>query len=205
MAIVKVEREIGGRTLSIETGRIAKQAHGSALVQYGDTVVLVTAVRAKPREGIDFFPLTVEYREMTYAAGRIPGGFFKREGRPSAKETLTMRMTDRPLRPLFPDGFRDEVQVISLVLSADQENDPDLLSLIGASAALSLSPIPWEGPLGAVRIGLVDGQLVVNPIHAQRDAGDMDLTVAGLDDMINMIEGSAKESPDEKPRGKVWD
>jgi polyribonucleotide nucleotidyltransferase len=198
MAIVKVEREIGGRTLSIETGRIAKQAHGSALVQYGDTVVLVTAVRAKPREGIDFFPLTVEYREMTYAAGRIPGGFFKREGRPSAKETLTMRMTDRPLRPLFPDGFRDEVQVISLVLSADQENDPDLLSLIGASAALSVSPIPWDGPLGAVRVGLKDGQFLLNPTHTERQACEMEMIVAGLEGMINMMEVSAKEVPDDK-------
>ncbi|MCX7041063.1 MAG: polyribonucleotide nucleotidyltransferase, partial [Spirochaetes bacterium] len=138
MEAVRVERQIAGRTLSIETGRIARQAHGSVLVRYADTAVLVTAVRAKPREGIDFFPLTVEYREMTYAAGKIPGGFFKREGRPSGKETLTCRLIDRPIRPLFPDGYKDEVQVIAIVLSADQENDPDMLGVIGASAALSL-------------------------------------------------------------------
>jgi polyribonucleotide nucleotidyltransferase len=198
MAVAKVEREIAGRTLTIETGKVAKQAHGSAMVRYGDTVVLVTAVRTQPREGIDFFPLTVEYREMTYAAGKIPGGFFKREGRPSTKETLTCRMIDRPIRPLFPEGYRDEVQVISLVLSADQDNDPDLLSVIGASAALALSPIPWGGPLGAVRLGLVDGQIVINPTHAQRDAAAMDMIVAGLDGEVNMIEVGAKEVPDEK-------
>jgi len=198
MAVAKVEREIAGRTLTIETGKVAKQAHGSAMVRYGDTVVLVTAVRTQPREGIDFFPLTVEYREMTYAAGKIPGGFFKREGRPSTKETLTCRMIDRPIRPLFPEGYRDEVQVISLVLSADQDNDPDLLSVIGASAALALSPIPWGGPLGAVRLGLVDGQIIINPTHAQRDAATMDMIVAGLDDQVNMIEVGAKEVPDEK-------
>jgi len=198
MAVAKVEREIAGRTLTIETGKVAKQAHGSAMVRYGDTVVLVTAVRTRPREGIDFFPLTVEYREMTYAAGKIPGGFFKREGRPSTKETLTCRMIDRPIRPLFPEGYRDEVQVISLVLSADQDNDPDLLSLIGASAALALSPIPWGGPLGAVRLGLVDGQIIINPTHAQRDAAAMDMIVAGLDGEVNMIEVGAKEVPDEK-------
>jgi len=198
MAVVKVKREIAGRTLTIETGQVAKQAHGSAMVRYGDTVVLVTAVRTKPREGIDFFPLTVEYREMTYAAEKIPGGFFKREGRPSTKETLTCRMIDRPIRPLFPEGYRDEVQVISLVLSADQDNDPDLLSVIGASAALALSPIPWGGPLGAVRLGLVDGQILINPTHAQRDAAAMDMIVAGLDDQVNMIEVGAKEVPDAK-------
>jgi polyribonucleotide nucleotidyltransferase len=198
MAVVKVEREIGGRTLSIETGRIAKQAHGSALVRYGDTVVLVTAVRDKPREGIDFFPLTVEYREMTYAAGKIPGGFFKREGRPSTKETLTCRMVDRPVRPLFPEGYRDEVQIIALVLSADQDNDPDILSVIGASAALSLSPIPWQGPLGAVRIGLKDGLLILNPTHAQRETGEMDLVVVGVDGLVNMMVLTAKEVPDER-------
>ena len=196
MAVVKVEREIGGRTLSIETGRIAKQAHGAALVRYGDTVVLVTACQTKPREGIDFFPLTVEYREMTYAAGKIPGGFFKREGRPSTKETLTCRMIDRPLRPLFPEGFMDEVQIIALVLSADQDNDPDILSIIGASAALSLSPIPWEGPLGAVRVGLQDGQFILNPTHDQREAGTMDMIVAGLDKMINMVEVGGQQVPD---------
>jgi polyribonucleotide nucleotidyltransferase len=198
MAAVRVEREIGGRTLSIETGRIAKQAHGSALVRYADTVIIATAVRAKPREGITWFPLTVEYREMTYAAGKIPGGFFKREGRPSMKEVLTCRLVDRPIRPLFPEGYKDEIQVIVEVLSADQENDPDVLAIIGASAALALSPIPWEGPVGAVRIGLVDGQLIVNPTHAQRDTGQMEMVVSGLDGMINMIEVGAREVPEEK-------
>ena len=203
MAVVTVEREIGGRVLSIETGRVAKQAHGSALVRYGDTVVLVTATRAEPREGINFFPLTVEYREMTYAAGKIPGGFFKREGRPSLKETLTCRMIDRPLRPLFPEGYRDEVQVIALVLSADQANDPDLLSMIGASAALGLSPIPWNGPLGAVRVGLKDGQFILNPTHTERETGEMDMTVSGLEDLINMIEVGAKEVPEDKIVGAL--
>ena len=198
MALVKVERELGGRTLSIETGRIAKQAHGAALVRYGDTVILATAVRTTPRAGIDFFPLTVEYREMTYAAGKIPGGFFKREGRPSTKETLTMRMIDRPVRPLFPDGFMDEVQIVTMVLSADQDNDADMLAIIGASAALGLSPIPWDGPLAAVRVGLVDGQFIVNPTHAQREAGAMEILAAGPDGLINMIEVAAQSVPDAK-------
>ena len=198
MAVVRVEREIAGRTLSIETGKMAKQAHGSVVVQYGDTVVLVTATRAKPREGIDFFPLTVEYRELTYAAGKIPGGFFKREGRPSAKETLTCRMIDRPVRPLFPEGYRDEVQIVALVLSADQQNDPDLLAMIGASAALCLSPIPWDGPMGAMRVGLVSDELVLNPTQDQRNTSPMDLTVAGLGSLINMIETGAREVSEEK-------
>jgi polyribonucleotide nucleotidyltransferase len=198
MEAVRVERQIGGRTLSIETGKIARQAHGSALVRYADTVIIATAVRAKPREGITWFPLTVEYREMTYAAGKIPGGFFKREGRPSTKEVLTCRMVDRPIRPLFPEGYKDEIQVIVEVLSADQENDPDVLAIIGASAALALSPIPWEGPVAAVRIGLAAGELIVNPTHAQRDTGQMEMVVSGLDGMINMIEVGAREVPEEK-------
>ena len=198
MTMASVERELGGRTLRIETGKMAKQAHGSAVVQYGDTVVLVTATRAEPREGIDFFPLMVEYREMTYAAGKIPGGFFKREGRPSAKETLTCRMIDRPVRPLFPEGYRDEVQIVSLVLSADQENDPDILSMIGASAALSLSPIPWDGPLGAARIGLDGDDFILMPTHSQRDQCTLDLAVAGHADTINMIEVGASEVSEEK-------
>jgi len=198
MEHVVVERELGGRTLRIETGQMARQAHGSVRVQYGDTVVLVTATRADPREGIDFFPLTVEYREMTYAAGKIPGGFFKREGRPSTKETLTCRMIDRPLRPLFPEGYRDEVQVVSLVLSADQENDPDILSMIGASAALCLSPIPWDGPIGAVRLALDGDDFVLMPTHSQREASSLDIAVAGHRGSINMIEVGASEAPEEK-------
>jgi len=158
----------------------------------------VTATRADPREGISFFPLTVEYRELTYAAGKIPGGFFKREGRPSAKETLTCRMIDRPVRPLFPEGYRDEVQIVALVLSADQQNDPDLLAMIGASAALCLSPIPWDGPMGAMRVGLVSDELVLNPTQDQRNTSPMDLTVAGFGDLINMIETGAREVSEEK-------
>ena len=198
MTGTRVERELGGRTLSIETGKMAKQAHGSAVVRYGDTVVLVTATRAEPREGIDFFPLMVEYREMTYAAGKIPGGFFKREGRPSAKETLTCRMVDRPVRPLFPEGYRDEIQIVALVLSADQENDPDILSMIGASAALCLSPIPWDGPIGACRIGLDGDDFILMPTHSQRDGGTLDLAVSGHQDTINMIEVEGAEVPEEK-------
>jgi len=198
MAMVRTEREIAGRTLVIETGRMAKQAGGSALVRYGDTVVLVTATSAAPREGLDYFPLTVEYREYTYAAGKIPGGFFKREGRPSTKETLTCRMIDRPIRPLFPDGYNDEVQVVALVLSADQENDPDLLAMIGASASLSLSPIPWDGLLGAARVARVDGEFVLNPTHTQREKATLELIVAGCDDRINMMEFEGAEVPEDE-------
>ncbi len=198
MAIVRVEREIAGRTLSLETGRLARQAHASVLVQYADTVVLVTATTAPPRPGLGFFPLSVEYREYTYAAGKIPGGFFKREGRPSTKETLTCRMIDRPLRPLFPAGFMDEVQVVASVLSADQENDPDLLAMIGASAALSISPIPWDGPIAPVRIGMADGELLVNPTHSVRETAEMDLILSCIGDDINMLELEGKEIPEEK-------
>src|SRR2546426_1791432 len=153
----RIEVDLGERKLKIETGRLAKQADGAAVVQYGDTVVLVTACFAKePKEGIDFFPLTVDYRENTYAAGKIPGGFFKREGRPNEKETLTSRMIDRPIRPLFPKGWRCETQVVALVLSADLENDPDILAVTGASAALTLSDIPFESSAAAVRVGLND-------------------------------------------------
>ncbi len=192
----RVEREIGGRTLSIETGKLAKQADGAVLVRYGDTVVLVTVVRAAPRVGIDFFPLTVDYREKTYAAGKFPGGFYKREGRPTTKETLTMRLIDRPIRPLFPAGFMDEVQIQAMVLSADQENDPDILAMIGASACLMISSLPFEGPTFAVRIGRVDGKLVVMPTHAEVEVGDMDVVAAGHMDAINMIEVGANEVPE---------
>jgi len=162
----KVERQIAGKMLSIETGKIAKQASAAVVVRYGDTMVLSTAVSAQPREGIDFFPLTVDYREKTSAAGKFPGGFIKREGRPTTKEILTMRMIDRPIRPLFPKGFRDEVQLQSMVLSADQENDPDILAMIGASAALTISDIPFEGPIASVRVGYVEGNYVLNPTHS---------------------------------------
>ncbi len=194
---VQKTTQIGGRTLSIETGRIAKQASGAALVQYGETVVLVSA-QAAPNDdpGKDFIPLTVEYREKFYAAGKIPGGFFKREARPSEKETLSARAIDRPIRPLLPKGWTRETQVIATVLSADGENDSDMLALIGASAALGLSDIPFKGPVGAVRMARVDGELVVNPTFAEREDSDLELLVAGTRDAIVMVEGGAHEVPE---------
>jgi polyribonucleotide nucleotidyltransferase len=190
----KLQINLAGRPFSIETGKVARQANGSVLVQYGETVVLVTAVIAdKKREGLDFVPLTVNYLEMTYAAGRIPGGFFKREGRPSDHETLISRFIDRPLRPLFPKGFQNEVQIISTVLSADQDNDPSILGMIGASAALSLSNIPFDGPIAGAKVGRIDGEYVLNPTHDESEMSDIDLFVAGSEDAIIMVEGSAKE------------
>ena len=190
----RVEREIGGRTLSIETGKIARQADGAVVVQYGDTVVLVAVVTAPPRfDDIDFFPLSVEYREKQSAAGKFPGGFIKREGRPSTKEILTARQIDRPIRPLFPDGYFQEVQIIANVLSADLENDPDILAMIGASAALTISKIPFMGPTGACRLGRVNGEFVINPTHKQVAESDLSLLLGGRRDAINMIEVGAKE------------
>ena len=192
--IQNLQIDFGGRPFSIETGKVARQANGSVLVQYGETVVLVTAVTAdKKREGLDFVPLTVNYQEMTYAAGRIPGGFFKREGRPSDHETLISRFIDRPLRPLFPKGFQNEVQIISTVLSADQDNDPSILGMIGASAALSLSNIPFDGPIAGAKVGRIDGEYVLNPTHDESEMSDIDLFVAGSEEAIIMVEGSAKE------------
>jgi len=194
----RVEKEIGGRTLSIETGKIAKQADGAVLVRYGDTIVLVAAVTAPPRfEDIDFFPLSVDYREKHSAAGKFPGGFIKREGRPSTKEILTARMIDRPIRPLFPEGYFQEVQIIASVLSADNENDPDILAMIGASAALTLSKIPFMGPTGSCRLGRVNGEFVINPTHKQLAEGDMNLLLGGRKEAINMIEIAADELPEE--------
>jgi len=188
------EVQIGQSTLRFETGKLARQADGSVLVRYGDSVVLVSACRAaSPREGIDFLPLTVDYREYTYASGRIPGGFFKREGKPTEKEVLTSRVIDRPIRPLFPSGWRYESQVIALVMSADQENDTDVLAITGASAALALSDIPFEKTIAGVRIGLVDGTFVVNPTFQQRKESKLDLAVAGTKDGIVMVEAGAKE------------
>jgi polyribonucleotide nucleotidyltransferase len=185
---------LGSRTVSIETGKLAKQAGGSVIVRSGDSVVLVTACRASsPREGIDFLPLTVDYREYTYASGRIPGGFFKREGKPAEKEVLTCRCIDRPIRPLFPDGWRYETQIIALVLSADQANDTDVLAITGASAALSLSEIPFERTIAAVRVGLVDGQYIVNPTFKERKESQLDLVVAGSKDGLVMVEAGARE------------
>ncbi len=192
-----VEREISGRTLRIETGRLAKQAAGAALVSYGQTVVFAAVVVGPPREGGDFFPLTVDYREKTYAAGKFPGGFFKRESRPTAKEILTMRMIDRPIRPMFPTGFRDEVLIQAMVLAADQENDPDILAMIGASAALSVSQLPFEGPSAACRMGYVDGRFVINPTLNELEQSDFDMVVAGHRDAVNMIEVGAREVSEE--------
>ncbi len=186
--------EIGGSKLSLECGKVARQADGAVQVRYGDTVVLVTACAArKAREGVDFIPLTVDYRENTYAAGKIPGGFFKREGRPNEKETLTSRLIDRPLRPLFPAGWDCETQVIALVLSYDQENDPDILAVTGASTALYLSDIPFTTPIGAVRIGLIDGEFVVNPTEEQQKVSRLDLIVAGTKSDVVMVEAGAQE------------
>ena len=197
--VQKLQVDFGGRPFSIETGKVAKQANGSALVQYGETVVLVTAVTSNTRrDGIDFVPLTVNYQEMTYAAGRIPGGFFKREGRPSDRETLISRFIDRPLRPLFPKGFQNETQIIATVLSADMDNDPSILGMIGASAALTLSGTPFAGPIAGAKVGRIDGEYVLNPTHEELDLSDIDLFVAGSEDAIIMVEGSAKEVREEE-------
>ncbi|MBU1006560.1 MAG: polyribonucleotide nucleotidyltransferase, partial [Candidatus Omnitrophica bacterium] len=177
---MKVEKKIGSENITIETGKMAKQANGSVLIQCGGTVVLATAVCSKkPRAGIDFFPLTVEYQEKTYAAGRIPGGYFKREGRPTEKEILTARLTDRPIRPLFPEGFMNDVQIFTIVLSSDGKNDPDILSIIGASSALTISDIPFAGPVGAVRIGLIDDKFVVNPTYQEMENSVLNLVAVG--------------------------
>jgi polyribonucleotide nucleotidyltransferase len=190
----KITAQLGTTLIHIETGKLAKQADGSVTVQLGETIVIVAAVAAtKPKPGQDFFPLTVDYREKAAAAGRFPGGYFKREGRPTEKEILTSRLIDRPIRPLFPKGWYNEVQVQSILLSADGENDPDILSLIGASAALMVSDIPWDGPLGAVRIGRVKGQFLANPTHSQMKESDLDLVYVGNSTDIVMYEGSAKE------------
>lgn len=183
----------GGRALTLETGQLAKQANGAVLARYGESVVLVTAVVAKkPREGIDFFPLSVDYQERTYAAGKIPGGFFKREGRPSEREILTSRFIDRPLRPLFPKNFFNDVQIIATVLSVDDENDPDVVAISAASAALEISDIPFSGPIAGVRVGRIDGELVVNPTISSVKESEFDIVVAGSRDAVVMVEGSAK-------------
>ena len=199
MTYCKVERLIGKRTLSIEFGKIAKQADGAALVQYGETVVLAAAVSAPDEsENADFFPLTVDYREKTYAAGKFPGGFFKREGRPTLKEILTMRLIDRPLRPLFPETYLKEVQIMSMVLSADKENDPDILAMIAASAALSVSSIPFNGPTGSVRVGQINGEFIINPTHTELAQSNIDIVVSGTEDEITMVEASSKEVTEER-------
>ena len=195
--IHRVEIDWGGRKLTLETGRIARQADAAVYAQYGETSVLATVVAAKaPKPGVDFFPLTVNYQEKTYAAGKIPGGFFKREGRPSEKETLTSRLIDRPIRPLFVEGFKNETQVVITVLSHDMENDPDILSLVASSAALTLSGVPFLGPIGAARVGLIGGELVLNPLLDEMANSDLDLVIAGTHDAVMMVELEAKELPE---------
>jgi polyribonucleotide nucleotidyltransferase len=192
-----VETQLGEQTLQLETGKLAKQAHGAVVVTYGETSALVAAVEGDPIEGRDFFPLVVDYREKVYAAGKFPGGFIKREGRPTTKEILTSRLIDRPIRPLFPAGYLNEVQIMASTLSADRENDPDILSMIGGSAALHVSPIPFLHPTGSVRVGRIDGEWVVMPTHSQLEQSDLDLIVAGTRTAITMIEGFAREMPEE--------
>src|SRR5271155_3538345 len=190
----RVSKIIGPSDLTIETGKLAKLADGSVTVRSGETIILVAAVSATSvKAGQDFFPLTVDYREKAAAVGKFPGGYFKREGRPSEKEILTCRMTDRPIRPLFPKGWYNEVQVQTVLLSADGENDPDILSTNGASAALAVSDIPWAGPLGAVRVGRIGGKFVANPTHAEMTDSDLDLVYVGNDKDIVMYEGAADE------------
>jgi polyribonucleotide nucleotidyltransferase len=194
-----VQIDIHGLPFSIETGKVAKQADGAVVVRFGASMVLATVVGAKSaREGQDFFPLTVEYRERAYAGGRIPGGYFKREGAPVKKEILTCRLIDRPIRPLFPEGFRNEIQVICLVISGDPQHDPDVLAMNGASAALAISGIPFSGPVGAVRVGLVDGQFIANPTTAEQEASQIELIVAGTEDAVLMVEAGAKEVSEDK-------
>src|SRR5947199_1844056 len=193
MQAVQIQREIGGRTLTISTGTYAKLADGSVTVQYGDSVVFGAVVRANPREGIDFFPLQVDYRERRAAAGKFPGGFMKREGRPTTKEILTARLIDRPLRPLFPKGFMDEVQVHLNVLAFDGENDPDIHSGIAASAAIAISDIPFITPIPHVRVGRIEGKLVLIPTVEQLEYSDFDLVVAGTKHFVNMIELGGRE------------
>ena len=189
----KVEVEVGGKTLTIESGKLAKQANGAALVTYGETVVLVTATAAKEaREGQDFFPLTVEYQERFYAVGKIPGSFFRREiGRPTEKEVLTCRFIDRPLRPLFAEGYLNETQIIATVMSMDRQNESDVLAIVGASAALEVSNIPFLGPIAGVRVGMIDGEYVLNPTCDQLKNSKLDLIVAGSRKAVVMVEGGA--------------
>ena len=193
-----IERKFAGRTLNLETGRMARQADGAVLVQFGETVILATVVAETKRSNLPFFPLTVEYREKSYAAGKIPGGFFKREGRPGEKETLSARQIDRSIRPLFPDGFKNETQIVITILSADQENDADVLGLLGASAALNLSSVPFPYPVAAVRVARLDGEWVLNPTFQQLEFSDVDLIVSGSEDSIVMVEGGALEIGEEE-------
>src|SRR3954453_11856484 len=195
---LKESIKLGDRELTVETGRVAKQADGSVVIRYGDTMLLVAAVSApSPREGIDFFPLTVEYREANYAAGRIPGNYFRREGRPNEKEVLTSRMIDRPCRPLFTEGYRNETQVIASVVSADPDNNPDVIAITGASCALYLSDIPFLNPIAGVRIGLIEGRYIVNPTYDEVRESRLNLVVAGTEEAIVMVEAGASEVSEE--------
>ncbi|MEX2356166.1 MAG: polyribonucleotide nucleotidyltransferase, partial [Thermaerobacterales bacterium] len=199
------QTDLGGRSLSVETGRLARQANGAVLARYGDTTCLVTATASnKPREGIDFFPLRVDFEERLYAAGRIPGSFFRREGRPTESAILACRLTDRPLRPLFPEGFRNDVQIVVTVLSYDHDNLPELIGINGASLALGLSDIPFDGPLGAVMVGRVDGRLVINPNEAQRAVSDMQVVLAGTAEAVLMIEAEARQIPESEILDAVY-
>ncbi|MGE0194697.1 MAG: polyribonucleotide nucleotidyltransferase, partial [Methylocystis sp.] len=196
--IHREELDWAGRTLVLETGKVARQADGAVMASYGETTVLATVVSAKaPKPGQDFFPLTVNYQEKAFAAGRIPGGYFKREGRPSERETLVSRLIDRPIRPLFPDGYRNDTQVIVTVLSHDLENDPDILAMVAVSAALTLSGVPFMGPVGGARVGYVNGQLKLNPTIEEMKLSDLDLIVAGTHDAVLMVESEAKELSEE--------
>src|ERR687897_2535614 len=195
---LKESIKLGDKELTVETGRVAKQADGSVVVRYGDTMLLVAAVSAPTaREGVDFFPLTVEYRESNYAAGRIPGNYFRREGRPNEKEILTSRLIDRPCRPLFAEGFRNETQVIASVISADPDNNPDVIAITGASCALYLSDIPFLNPIAGVRIGLIEGRYIVNPTYDEVRESRLNLIVAGTDEAIVMVEAGASEVSEE--------
>src|SRR5437870_380596 len=190
--------EIAGREMTIETGRLAEQASGAVSVRYGDTIILAAVVSAKEaREGVDFLPLTVDYEEKMYAAGKIPGGFIKREGRPTETATLIGRLTDRPMRPLLPKQWRAEIQMTITTLSSDQENEPEILSIIGASAALSLSEVPFDGPVGAAKVGYINGEFVLNPSAQQLLESELELTVSGTADAVSMVEAGAKELPED--------
>src|SRR5262250_669891 len=202
--IHRVGLDWGGRQLVLETGKIARQADGAVLAKYGDSTVIATVVAAKqPKEGIDFLPLTCNYQEKYYAAGRIPGGYFKREARPTEKETLVSRLIDRPVRPLFADGWRCDTQVIVTVLSHDLENDPDILAMVAASAALTLSGVPFMGPIGAARVGFINNEFVLNPQIDEMQESQLDLVVAGTQDAVLMVESEAKELPEEVMLGAV--
>ena len=192
-----LEIEFGGRTLTLETGKLAGLAGGAVTLRYGDSMVLGTANRSEPRPGLDFFPLTVDFEERMYAAGKIPGGFIKREGRASEAATLAARLTDRPIRPLFPEGYKDDIQLVITVLSTDHENDPDILGTIAASAALTISEIPFQGPVGAVRVGYIDGEYVLNPTYTQLADSQLDLVVSGTRDAIMMVEAGVKILPED--------